>query len=405
MVLHQADSCYIDLYGASFLLAGLAFFLARSDLSGQVDGDRWYMIALALAGCAWSVAIGTKLTLYPYASILILGAVIALWQENRGWSRRLSRTCLLVGGALIFCAFWLLRSWIEGGHPFYPIAIKLFGHVLFAGVNMDEFMPSDYDLRYMPFRIGWLVYPWLEYNAPNNNFGVDAGLGAVFAVVVPVGIVYGVSSAFLSRKSDNSSTYRISFLGWAFMAMVWFIALKRVPRYGLPLPIFSAILSIPLIDFLLRYNPQKLRALVLTSVVIMAGLAAFAPAHAFLGRVRSAAWTRAQVYEYPALIDRLPSGTVIWVLAEKVGGSSAQHFILVGEKLTNRVTRKLWAEIAEPRQFIRDERIDYIAYTESEKGTEEDIARIGGQLVFDNRVGPTHFWKIWDVRAVWQGTP
>jgi hypothetical protein len=305
---------------------------------------------------------------------------------------------LVLAGSLLFSAFWFLRGLIEQGNPIFPIAVNVWGKELLPGFEISAITWDDYWRRFVDSPFEWLVYPWFDNDSFTQEYGVGVGLGALFAVIVPTGLLFLVASTIRSRRWPFSPLYGALALGWLVLLVVWFLALREVPRFAMPLIATAILLSIPMTDFLLEAQPRALRLLVLTSVSVTAAIAVLTPVHDLLGRVRSSAGARADVYQYPQMIDKLPAGTTIWA------PSAVNRFALAGEQLANRLFFEKWESVGDPVGLVRERRVDYIAYTIAPEldnaHLDDSVARLGARLVFADRVGPSLVWRIWDVRGI-----
>ena len=112
------------------------------------------------------------------------------------------------------------------------------------------------------------------------------------------------------------------------------------------------------------------------------------------------AWDRDEVYEYPAMVDRLPKGAVIW---NPQGGPV--NYVLAGASLTNKVIATGWTDVQSALTILRDHEIDYVVYRRTKEfALDMRLKELGGQRVFADKVGPTHTWEIWDMRDA-RGAP
>jgi hypothetical protein len=75
-----------------------------------------------------------------------------------------------------------------------------------------------------------------------------------------------------------------------------------------------------------------------------------------LARARNGDWSRASFYDYPAVIDELPPGSVIWSQEAR----SSMIFPLAGRSLTNVVIPSQWYVEGSLSDFLSDYSVDFI---------------------------------------------
>jgi hypothetical protein len=389
-VQHQANSAYIDLYGASFILAAVALFMERGD-GAEDGGRRWYLSAVILAGLACGIGIGAKPIYYGYGALCGLGAAILIWQDRN----RNSREAILILALLAVCMlvpslFWLGRAMAATGNPFYPIAVNIMDVQIFNGYRVDEITRGvRLDHLFVDSTWRWLIYPWIETKASGPPYGTGSGLGAAWATFVPLGVGIAILYVVRGMGGGNRGTVLALIVMLAAMFALWWFGLRRLPRFGLVFVGLSCVLAAPLFAYLLsrrRLATQILIAVVFGSSVL---LSSFDPLHGLLGRVRAGVWDRAGVFEMPALIDALPDRSVIW----NAGATEAMNFALAGARLSNRVVYKRWSRTPDPADFVRKHGIEYLA--ERAPFCCADVKSLGARLIFEGRVGPTHDWRIW----------
>ena len=387
----QAVSTYVDLYGTSFILAGIAIFAYRNQPGKQFPKSRWYLYALVIAGLAWGIAIGTKHVYYAYAAVCFAGAVAVIWLERN--VQRLSPVALaaiLATCMLLPSAFWLLRATAATGNPLYPIEVNVLGVTIFDGYNLDQITHRP-DPLFVQSMLKWLVSPWVEFTSHTRSYGTSIGTGAAWAVIVPLGLLYAVVFIARNFSSAQALTCAVLLVLLLVMLVLWWFALRRVSRFGLPMIPIACILAVPLFDFLIRMRPNALKILLILSFGTTAVLSTFIPAHQLMGRIRDNEWNRAAVFEMPALLDELPEGTVIW----NAGAANSKNFGLAGERLTNRVLTRPWPGAQVALDFIQQGGVDFIV--EMHPFCCDELEEIGARRVFEGKVGPTHRWRVWAV--------
>lgn len=387
----HATSAYIDLFGASFILAGAALFAYRGEMTNRRGISRWYVVAVAMTGLAWGIAVGTKPIFYAYGGLFAFGALIILWRERNGRNGvAFTLAALLIGAMLIPSAFWFLRALEATGNPIYPIPVRLFNWTIFKGVALDEITRGNPEQRFVPSTLAWIVYPWVEFKDYGYAFGVTSGLGAVWASFVPLGFFYAIYFSIRNTDRSQARNCAVMLLTLVVMLILWWFALRRFPRFGLPIPAFGAALAVPLFAYLLEHRATAVKSLFMVSLVTTLTLSTFVPAHKLLGIVRSSAWSRTAVFEIPDIVNRLPPGSVIWN-----GSWEIWNYALAGNRLSNHVIfRRCWRE-PDFADYIARRKIDYVVEFQPYRCGK--VQSLGPRLIFEGRVGPTHTWRIWAV--------
>ncbi len=389
-VQHQASSAYIDLYGASFIIAAVALFMER--LEGVNDSARrWYLSAIILAGLACGIGVGSKPIYYGYGALCGMGAALLLWRDRIGSrGHTILITVLLAVCMLAPSIFWLGRAMAATGNPFYPIAVNLMGMRIFDGFGVDEITQgARLDHLFVDANWHWLIYPWIETKFNGPPYGTGSGLGAAWATFVPLGIIFSIPYAIRQWRQGTGNTVIAVFVLLVAMFALWWFGLRRLPRFGLVFAGLSCVTVAPLFAYLLTRHRSATQILIAITFGASVLLSSFDPLHGLMGRVRAGVWDRAAVFEMPALIDALPDGSVIW----NAGATEAMNFALAGARLSNKVVYKRWSRTPDPADFVREHGIEYLA--ERAPFCCADVENLGARLIFEGRVGPTHDWRIW----------
>jgi len=394
IVLFHASGAYVDLFGACFILAGAALFAWRNAGGDGAAGVRWYGTAIALAGLAWGIAVGTKPIYYAYGGLAAAAALAVLWRE-RPAGRRLP---FALGALLIACmlapsAFWFLRALHATGNPIYPIPVRLLGWTIFEGPSLDQITRGNPDKRFVASTLSWLTYPWVEYKDNGYAYGFSSGLGPGWATFVPAGLVFAAYVAVRRRGESRARECAALLALFAVLMALWWVGLRRLPRFGMPILAVSCVLTAPLFAFLLERRGAAVRGLFALTIVAGTGLAAFIPAHELLGKLRSGAWSRNAVFEIPDLFDRLPADSVVW----NAGAWEPWNFALMGTGLSNRVVFKRCWRVPDYAAFVAQHRIDYVVEFLPYRCGE--VRNLGARRVFEGQVGPSHKWRVWAVSA------
>ena len=227
---------------------------------------------------------------------------------------------------------------------------------------------------------------------PEVGHGTVNGLVEVWTAFVLLGLLFSVVYASKNINRNSGRLCALLLLALAVMLAMWWFGLRRLPRFGLPLLAFLCVLSVPLIDFLLRWRPAPLKLLLVLSFATTAVLSTFEPTHQLLGRIRSNEWSRAAVFEIPTLLDELPEGTVVW----NPNHHRTKNFALAGKRLANRVVYQSWPGAEAATDFIRAQRIDVIV--ELRPDCCEGLETIGAELLFEGTVGNLS-WRVWSLPA------
>ena len=335
IVQFQAFSAYVDIFGAAFIVAGAALFLYRYEgVSDPASGGLVSLPILSLSALACGISIGSKHPYYFYGAVYFVVAAAILVRERRVHKRL--ATCLLVVvlGTLLPSAFWFGRAWQATGNPVYPQRVAIGSHVLLDGYA--SITPEDFEENFVRSRPEWLIYAWTEWKKNRGYllipYSTGSGLGAAFAAFVPLGIVFAFRSSFASAPKAWSVLKALTVL-LVPLLICWWFALRRMPRFGLPLWVLACLLCTPLLAALGEGRFRRLfGAVFVLSLLSTSLIAGFVPAHAVLSALREHDYSRAKFYDYPRIIDSFPPGTRLVNDA-----SSEYNFVLSGARLTNRV--------------------------------------------------------------------
>lgn len=208
LVMNQGVVPYADLFCAAFLLAAGLFL---------IEG------ALPLSGLCTGLALGAKSTSLIYGLLLILLAVAGqlprikqVWAVIR--SLALAASCLLLPAA-----FWYGQNWILYGSPVLPFELKLFGRILFPGLDSTQFGAVQ-EAFYVSSPAEWFVYPWRE------TFNMETGFGWLWATMLPAALaVLFLSGRSVARRGAVHLV--VAFTLGSFL--VWWKLTHHEPRYML----------------------------------------------------------------------------------------------------------------------------------------------------------------------------
>ncbi|HYB53682.1 MAG TPA: hypothetical protein VEG84_07440, partial [Thermoanaerobaculia bacterium] len=177
IVIHQAFSEYVDLFGAAFLVIGLALYFSRTkELSGFQDG-----LLLLFASLSCGIALGTRLTSTFYVALFALLVLIGEVAARRSGRRStpIRAAAILVVGLLLPSAFWFGRAYGASGNPLFPLRVAVGSWTVFNGPVTSKSL-EDYDPNGLRSPAGLAQYPWREWKDDGGRYTVDSGLGAPF---------------------------------------------------------------------------------------------------------------------------------------------------------------------------------------------------------------------------------
>ena len=328
-----------DLAGIAFL--GCAFLIYLTAPSRSM----WWPAA---AGAAAGLAYGFKsLHLVGSAALGLVILYQALTPPDEAARRRLQSALRLftayASGFILTGGFWLARNWFELGNPLYPVhlgpAFDLLGWnkapdvtFLDRAFTQFEWVRSEWE---------WMIYPWLEWHDIAQNFKHSSGLGAFFAVGVPLAI--GVTAVGLIARATarqraqqpassivNSAILLFSVL---IIVAVWWILGDRQPRYVMGALVLAVPLLAPVTDSLRGAPKQVMQNVLLASALLMFFVIISKQTAEFGSRFLVSKQTgRSAFYEYPSVIDRLPEHSVVLNL-----GPRPQNYPALGKSLSNKV--------------------------------------------------------------------
>ncbi len=420
MIEFQAFSGYVDLFGLAFLAAAFELFLCRYEANRppvpESGRERFSVAILWFSALACGLSLGTKTTFLPYCAFYFGVVVYSLWQDRRKHKRSfVALTAVVTIGMLLPSAFWFTRSLVATGNPIYPVALTLRGRTLLKGFEQVHGSPRDLlvynppgglgdhgDGKYVTSRSEWWIYPWTEWlRDPGEVFpvpyGEASGLGGVFATFGMTGIAFAFYEVIRGRPPRGLTKLprQVLLLGLTWFLMWWF-AMHRVLRFGLPVWVLGLLLAARLI-FSLNINfPRALGSLFVASVLATCVVSSLVPLHELGGRVLQNKWSRAWAYDYPRFIDQLPADSIVLndsVFLEKT-------FALAGSSLTNRVIPAFEAPKELTQDFVRCRGVDYVVQIEALDQPEPPVVSttlypIGKEIFHAVQGG-----KVWSVLQV-----
>lgn len=297
IVVFQAFSAYVDLFGAAFVLGALAILTQIGP--GTERGGLPRLPCFFLAGLGCGLAAGTKPTLWPFAAVA--AGILAVGSARAGGPRLL---VAVATGVLAPALFWFARATILTGNPLFPLSGQFLGFVFAPGTTPTSITPTDYDLQFVRTRLEWLIYPWVEFKLAGNPFSTGSGLGPAFAAFVPIGVLYTVTVVHSARVRGVA-------MGLALAVVVWATALHRVPRFGIFIVLGMCGLAGPFIQAYRVRAPRAFAALWVTALGTGAAITSLVPLTALGYRVARGERDRASSYDLPPWLDRLPAGSTV----------------------------------------------------------------------------------------------
>jgi hypothetical protein len=427
MIEFKAFSGYIDLFGMALLLAAFALFVRRYRLTGTGEPAKpmriLCVVTIFVSALACGVSLGTKLTFLPYCAFYFLIVASTLWTERAIHNRPIGRLLIwVVIGMLLPSAFWFGRELRATGNPFYPLKVSIGHHLVFPGNDTLELPPQKHllynppagaqnhgDRRFVRRASEWWIYPWTEWLSDPGSFpivyGEGSGLGGAFAAFVTVGILFTFYLSFSGEHYNGvERVRRYMVLSWLMLLLLWTFSLHRILRFGLPLWVFAALLAVPAIELMMTAAPRLVGTLLVSSILTTCFVTSLVPLHEIVSHVRSKAWSRSAIYDYPTIIDNLPSGTTVL----NDSRFPENDFALAGKRLTNRVINAFEAPRELTPEFIRTSKVNYIVnITSATQGSSASSAENPGALgyaeVFHAYRG-SKLWSIWQVSTCRSGS-
>jgi hypothetical protein len=402
LVEFQAFSAYVDLFGAAFLAAAFALFIHRAEAAegkpaGAMPTNR---AILFLSAAACGISLGTKPVYDLYgAAYAAFGAFSLL--KDAGGGRRITRSAMrslaiMLLGLLLPSVFWFARGYQATHNPLFPMRVEFAGRVILPGYAASEITKPNFDLNFVHGRSEWLIYPWTEWKRnPGSDmsaYGEGSGLGATFASLIPIGLVFFVYRLFQRNAGGVKLRLLITLLG---SSLAWWFVLHRVLRFGLPILVLVCVMMVPLIGTLVVHRRRAFQILLVGSVAATCSISTFVPFHELLGRIRTRHWTRAAYYNYPPIIDQLPVGSCI--LNETK--TEERNFSLAGAELRNCVIPGFEAPADLSSQFLRENNIGYIAEVVPDNGQGSQFQQFA--LIRDQVIKADEYslrWRIWRVK-------
>jgi hypothetical protein len=345
-----------DIGGIAFL--GLGYLIVMSSPRDRIS---W----IFLGGLCIGLAYGFKSLHLVGGGLLGLYVMFRAFRGRPGMAlnlrlvRAFGHGGIFACGFLLTAGFWLLRNFIELHNPVYPVHLGgIFDLLGWARApSFDMSARSINQFQWVRSSWEWFVYPWVEWHYIQQNFKHSSGLGVFFATFVPIAWLAGMYRVLDRRRlatatrPEAAALAHSALLVFASLAIVavWWGLDDRQPRYVMG----AIILAVPLVARLVTGMEPNYRRimeiLAVASISLMLLVVSSKQAVEFGSRfIVSKQYSRADFYEYPAELDRLPPGSTVLNLSSYVS-----NYFLAGNLLSNRVLTSYRAESL-LRQLGRD---------------------------------------------------
>jgi hypothetical protein len=402
MVEFQTFSGYVDLYGTAFLLTAFTLFLegrARAESTTGADAQPAFRIPmLFLSAVACGISVGTKPIYYLYGAAYAVLVAVWLWRDFAKQQRTLLVALGMTAGLLLPCVFWFGRAWQATENPVFPMQVAVGRHVLLSGYAPSKITDPKFEENFVRSPAEWLVYPWTEWKRSPGYamipYGEGSGVGAAFAGLVPLGIVFLAYRCFLGAENRKEELLLVTLV---LSCLAWWFLLNRLPRFGFPILVFACILASPLTSALQEYSQRALGILLVTALILTCGISSFVPLRSLLGRLRTRRWSRAEFYSYPSLLDRIPAGSCVLNFTNL----EEKNFALAGRGLTNCVVPGFEVPDVLTLAFLREQHARYVAEIVPAQQTGPPAAEPGTTSLAEDDLVPSGeskvHWRVWKV--------
>ncbi len=335
MVIYQMYSNYVDLFAASFWLAGLLAVLWATRVS-----DRRRL--LVLAGLAVGIAAGTRTTYWVMA--ILLGCVVLLieyWPRADGghrWRRMIHSILIFAGCGTVCMWFWPLRAFVTMGNPLYPLS-RGDGVWLHGGTPLNDIFAGSQSLASLPFGervLALLALPWREFKFGSGyGYGVEDGTGTAFAMLVPLGLLLAAGTMLRRRRPGGVHRRRWMLMGLVGAGMLLYLTQFRMyTRYSLATILLAVPVAVVGMEWFVRTRPRLTACMATMALLVSGSVAGLQPARDLAGRLRDGNWDRAGFYLTPDFFDVIAPGSVI---LNSESASETMTYALAGRSLSNRV--------------------------------------------------------------------
>lgn len=326
MVIHGSIEANSDLGGCAFLLLSCAILLSPP----------WRHQSL-MAGLSLGIAFGFKslhlIAVLPLLLLFALQARTVRPQEAHELKGAMHWHCLMFAlGFLTTAGFWLLRNYVIFGNPLYPVAAPVIGSLLGwpSEPSLDAALRRQMELEWVNSSWQWAIYPWTESQNYGQAHKHSSGLGPFFAaIVIPATLLNGIQ---ILRGKPHPKLAQLTFVAITLLGIWWLLG-DRQPRYALGALLLLVAASGAALSNLVGSAKRVVGIVATISIAfMMTETLVIVGAGAASRLVISKQWARSDFYEYPALLDTQPPGTVVMNL-----GDRPKHYGLFGSRLSNQV--------------------------------------------------------------------
>jgi hypothetical protein len=307
IVFFQETVAKDDLIVSGLVVAG-AFFLIRS-LGGRSLAER--VRAMAAAGFAMGLALGTKYSILPFAVACVPLAFFfhALSSpRTRGSAGGAAGLVGVFAAAMALpSAFWFVRNALITGNPIEPLSPNIGYWIATPGL--------DQQFGFVSNATQWWLFPWMDRHLKSTYSG-SAGFGAAFAVFFLPALLVSVAAGLRRGARPEARGTLLAVPAMVTLGVVaWWTGKNHLPRFLLPV----AALACAPIGLLWDAMAGKVR--VALSVILIVAIA-FSGAETLriVFRADDITWSnghgiaRDEFYRVPGLVYRLPVGTKILLL-------------------------------------------------------------------------------------------
>ncbi len=264
IVVREPGTAKNDIVGIALLLSALAILINRgadpSDTRGRL-GPGW---AMAAAGLAAGLAVGTKVTALAPVAMMTFAVLFSVHQGTR-----LRSAAVWFGSGLVGGGFWYLRNLLATGNPIPQV--ESLGPINLPGPERLQQGREDFNV----FHYITDSEIWSEYFFP----GLERGFGELWPVLLAVA-VFGLLA--LIRRGPGRLTRAHGFAALLAIIAYVFTPLSAAGPEGSPdafsinlrflVPALSmALVLIPLLPWFARPRPQLGFAVLLLALFFVDG--------------------------------------------------------------------------------------------------------------------------------------
>lgn len=320
--LMQLGTAFYDNLLAIFVLSSL-YWIIPAVAGGLPEGSGGAGRPVLWAGLSLGLATGLKLTQAPYA-VATLAALVLAGGTARG---RLARAAWFVLGAgsgfLLADGYWMALLYGKFGNPFFPWYNALFKSPYWIDHNLSFVaivMPKTWiGFLLMPFHMAWTGTLATEVASRDLRLAIVAVLLLLWPATRLAGRITGRSVA--SVRDPRPARVAGFLATFAVVTFLLWVARFHILRYLVALNLLVPLLSVVLLQAVLRTRPRMLAAAAAT-VLIATGAWIVVPQY---GRV---AWSDSFFNVRPPALRPDQRGIVLmtYVHGGETGSFSTMNF-------------------------------------------------------------------------------